>query len=183
MKWNFSFKWKISKLLFFIVLTGFSQCLTVCDLTDCSPRGSSVHEILCPWKTLYPLSYLGSHLVCKEDISFYIYMYIYMFMGFLGGHSAKEPACQCRRHKRCVWSLGRKIPWSSAGHPLQYSCPENLMDREVWWAIVLRVTKSRAQLSNLLCMHTYVYVYYDSEKRHDEKWEKRASYISVLKNC
>ena len=43
------------------------------------------------------------------------------------------------------------------------------MDREVWWAIVLRVTKSWAQLSNLMCMHTYVYVYYNSEKRHGEK--------------
>ena len=38
-----------------------------------------------------------------------------------------------------------------------------------WWAIVHRVTKSWTQLSDLACMHTYVYVYYDSEKRHDDK--------------
>ena len=28
------------------------------------------------------------------------------------------------------------------GSPLQYSCLEDPMDRETWWAIVYRVTKS-----------------------------------------
>ena len=28
------------------------------------------------------------------------------------------------------------------GNPLQYSCPENLMDRGAWWAIVHRVAES-----------------------------------------
>ena len=32
------------------------------------------------------------------------------------------------------------------GNPLQYSCLEHPMDREAWWAIVHRVTKSLAQL-------------------------------------
>ena len=30
----------------------------------------------------------------------------------------------------------------------QYSCLENPMDREAWWATVHRVAKSRTQLSN-----------------------------------
>ena len=34
------------------------------------------------------------------------------------------------------------------GNPLQYSCLENPMDREAWWATVHRVTKSRTQLSD-----------------------------------
>ena len=34
------------------------------------------------------------------------------------------------------------------GNPLQYSCLENSMDREAWWAIVHGVAKSQAQLSN-----------------------------------
>ena len=34
------------------------------------------------------------------------------------------------------------------GNPLQYSCPENPMDRGAWWATVRRVTKSQTQLSN-----------------------------------
>ena len=32
-------------------------------------------------------------------------------------------------------------------NPLQYSCPENPMDRGVWQATVLGVTKSGTQLS------------------------------------
>ena len=34
------------------------------------------------------------------------------------------------------------------GNPLQYSCLENSMDRETWWAIVHGVTKSQTSLSD-----------------------------------
>ena len=34
------------------------------------------------------------------------------------------------------------------GHPLQYSCLENSMDRGAWWAAIDGVTKSPAQLSD-----------------------------------
>ena len=34
------------------------------------------------------------------------------------------------------------------GTPLQYSCLENPMDREAWWATVHGVAKSRARLSD-----------------------------------
>ena len=34
------------------------------------------------------------------------------------------------------------------GTPLQYSCLENPMDREAWWAVVHGVTRSRTQLSD-----------------------------------
>ena len=38
-----------------------------------------------------------------------------IFMGFPGGSDAKEPACQCRRHKRCRFDPWvRKIPWQRA---------------------------------------------------------------------
>ena len=30
----------------------------------------------------------------------YIYIHTHIYMGFPGGASDKEPACQCRRHKR-----------------------------------------------------------------------------------
>ena len=32
------------------------------------------------------------------------------------------------------------------GNPLQYSCLENSVDREAWWAAVRRVAQSRTQL-------------------------------------
>ena len=35
------------------------------------------------------------------------------------------------------------------GNPLQYSCLENSMDREAWWATVHGVARSRTRLSNL----------------------------------
>ena len=40
------------------------------------------------------------------------------FVGFPGGASGKEPACQCRRHKRHWFDLWvRKIPWRRAWQP------------------------------------------------------------------
>jgi len=35
-----------------------------------------------------------------------------------------------------------RSPGGGHGNPLQYSCLENPMDREAWWATVHRVTKS-----------------------------------------
>ena len=35
------------------------------------------------------------------------------------------------------------------GNPLQYSCLENSVDREAWWAAVHRVAQSRTQLKRL----------------------------------
>jgi len=34
------------------------------------------------------------------------------------------------------------------GYPLQYSCLENSMDKEAWWATVQGITKSQTQLSD-----------------------------------
>ena len=48
-----------------------------------------------------------------------------------------------------VQSLGRKIPRRRACNPLQYSCLENPMDREVWQVGVYWVAKSRAWLKRL----------------------------------
>ena len=38
-------------------------------------------------------------------------------------------------------------------NPLQYSCQENPMDRGVWWATVLGVTKRWTWLNNWACAH------------------------------
>ena len=65
-------------------------------------------------------------------------------MGFPGGTSDKESACQCRRHKRCRFDPWvRKTPGVENGNLLQYSCLENSTDREAGWATVHEVTKSR----------------------------------------
>ena len=53
----------------------------------------------------------------------------------------------------CGFSSSRVWMWEldckeGKGNPLQYSCLENPMDREDWWATVHGVTKSRTRLSD-----------------------------------
>ena len=66
------------------------------------------------------------------------------------GTSGKELACQCRRLQRwgSLPGLGRP-PGGGNGHPLQYSCLENPMDRGSWWFIIHRVAKSQTRLKQL----------------------------------
>ena len=65
-------------------------------------------------------------------------------MGFRGGTSLKEPACQYRRHKQQVFSpLVWKIPWRRAWQPTPL---ENPMGRGGWLATVHSVVKSWAWL-------------------------------------
>ena len=61
------------------------------------------------------------------------------------GASGKELACQCRnlRDGGSLPGLGRS-PGGGNGHPYQYSCLENPMDRGSWWAIVLRTSTVQA---------------------------------------
>ena len=42
-----------------------------------------------------------------------------------------------------------RTPGGGHGNPLQYSCLENPMDREAWWATVHRVAKSPTRLKQL----------------------------------
>ena len=83
-----------------------------------------------------------------------------MNLGFPGGASDKESACQCRRPKsecsmniRAMRSIpgSRRSPGVGNGNPLQYSCLENPLDRRAWWAIVHGVAKSQTQLTE--CTH------------------------------
>ena len=57
-----------------------------------------------------------------------------------GGSDGKESACNAG-DLGSIPGLGRS-PEGGHGNPLQYSCLENHMDRGVWWATVLGVTKS-----------------------------------------
>ena len=60
-------------------------------------------------------------------------------MGFPGGSDGKESTCN-------VGDSGLIPGWGGSpeegnGHPLQYSCLENLTDKGVWWATVHGVMK------------------------------------------
>ena len=73
---------------------------------------------------------------------------------FPGGSDSNVPACQCRKHKRHMFSPGvGKIHWKRKWQPttellLYKYCWDNLMDRGIWWAIVHGVAKSQTQLGN-----------------------------------
>ena len=64
-------------------------------------------------------------------------------LGFPGGDSGKESACQCRRLRFDPGS--ERSPGEGNGNPLQYSCLENSMDRGAWRATVHGIAKSQTQ--------------------------------------
>ena len=61
--------------------------------------------------------------------------------GFLGGSEVKTYACNAA-DLGSIPESGRS-PGEGNGNPLHYSCLENPMDGEAWWAIVHGVSKSR----------------------------------------
>ena len=75
-------------------------------------------------------------------------------MGFPGGASGKEPACQCRRPRAVglIPGSGRSL-WEGNGNPFQLSCLAYPMDRG---ATVLGVTKSRTLLKWLSTMENSI---------------------------
>ena len=68
-------------------------------------------------------------------------------MGFPGGSEVKVSVCNTG-DPGLIPGSGRS-PGEGNGNPLQDSCLENPMDREVWWATVHGVAKSRTRLSDL----------------------------------
>ena len=74
--------------------------------------------------------------------------------GFPGGTSGKESTCQCRDINVGLIPGWGRSPGKEYGHPLWYSCLENLMYRGAWRATVQRVTKIRTRLKWLNTQHT-----------------------------
>ena len=68
-------------------------------------------------------------------------------MGFPGGTSDNTPAnAGDVRNVGSISGSGRSLEEGMATHPLQYSCLENPMDREAWWATVYAVSNSQTRL-------------------------------------
>ena len=69
---------------------------------------------------------------------------IFSVLGFPGGASGKEQACNAEDSGEPGLIPGlRRSPGGGNGNPLQYSCLENCMDREAWQAPVHMVAKSQ----------------------------------------
>ena len=72
---------------------------------------------------------------------------------FVYTHTHKHTYIYTSIQDICVSAYGE-----GNGHPLQYSCLENVMNRGAWWAAVHRVAQSRTRLKRL-SMHAYIYIY------------------------
>ena len=80
-----------------------------------------------------------------------VYMYVYVCVcvcvcvleDFPTGSVVKNPLVMNEMKETHDQSLGQKDSPGGNGNPLHYSCQENPMDREAWWAIVHRVTKTQ----------------------------------------
>ena len=73
--------------------------------------------------------------------SFVFYQFKRIDVSKSGGSDGKESACNVG-DLGLIPELGRS-PGGGNGHPLQYSCLQNPMDRGAWWATVHGVAKSR----------------------------------------
>ena len=103
---------------------------------------------------LFILLSLHEHSL-PHSLLLYIMFYISQFcanfigvccpVGFSGGTSGKEPACQCRRHREVGLFPGYgRSPEGRHDHPLQYSCLENPMDRGAWKPTIHTGSQSRS---------------------------------------
>ena len=72
--------------------------------------------------------------------------FVGILVGFPGG-SEVEVSASNAGDPGSIPGLGRSLG-AGNGNPLQYSCLENPMDGEAWWATVHGVAKSRTQLSH-----------------------------------
>ena len=72
-------------------------------------------------------------------------------MGFPGGSEVKASASNMG-DPGLISGSGRS-PGEGNGNPLQYSCLENPMDGEAWWATVHGVAKSQTRLSDFTFTH------------------------------
>ena len=72
------------------------------------------------------------------------------------GTSGKEPACQCRRHKRLRFNPWvRKITWRRAWQPTPIFLRGESHGRGAWQATVHRVSKNQTGLSTHTHTHTH----------------------------
>ena len=118
--------------------------------------------------------------VCWFILNYTLYI---VYMGFSDGTVVKNLAINAG-DTGLISGLGR-CPGGGNGHPLQYSCLENPLDRGAWWVTVYNVTESRTQLSTHACIfcvyneyHTKYILNIKILKKKFVKWENEEEKIT-----
>ena len=104
--------------------------------------GLTLTSICGYWKNR---SFDYTDLCWQSDV--FTFKYALKFVSFPGGSEVKASASNAGDP-----GSGRS-PGEGNGNPLQYSCLENPMDREAWWATVHGVPKSWTHLSDFTFFH------------------------------
>ena len=90
------------------------------------------------------------------NCSSYIFVPIHHIGGLPSSLVVKNPPANAGDARdRGSISGSVRFPGGGHGNPLQYSWPENLMDRGAWQARVHRVTQSQTRLKQHICICTY----------------------------
>ena len=101
---------------------------------------------------LYKLLYqfpIGGHLVFFQVFE--------VINGLPRWFSGKNPPAKAgdEGEVSSIPGLGRS-PGREHGHPFQYSCLDNSMDRRVWWVTIMGFKKIWIRLSTLACMYEVI---------------------------
>ena len=81
----------------------------------------------------------------------FIFCFFCFLFFFLGGRHPEQQASLVAQMVRSLPEMQKTqvlYPGEGNGYTLLYSCLENSINREAWWATVYEVTKSGTQLSD-----------------------------------
>ena len=110
-------------------------------------------DTYCSWSNEYPKNPRPSQIAsCFRETRYYTKV-----TGFPGGSAGREPARQCRRHKRCGFDAWvRKIPWRRKWQPTSVFLPgkshgqRSLTGYSLW---------GRKESDMTECSHTHTYTH------------------------
>ena len=98
----------------------------------------------------------------QSDLVIHIFFGAVVGGSFPGGTAVKNPPANAGSTRVVVVGSvpgSERSPGVGNGNPLQYSCLENSMDREAWWATVCGVAKSQTRLSTYTHTHSFSYYF------------------------
>ena len=116
---------------------------------------------------------VGCHCLLRQGLH-HLVIFLKHLKDFSGGASGKEPASQCRRHKRCGFdSWVRKIPWMRVWQSSPIFLPgesygqRSLVDCSPWGHSQTGLKQLSRHSQSTLSRH---YVLYHDKLSHKRRW-------------